>query len=104
MLLIVVYLCGALVTAVAAMGASIRFSDPGAVVSPRTRAAVAVLAGARWPLMAVGALQAIGCSLASRLVISAELRTFRRELRLFSETSSAGPIFTPGSIGSESPL
>ncbi len=81
---LIVYLCGALVTAVAALGGVFRGSDPDAVVSPRTRAVVAVLAGALWPLLAVGALQAIGCSLASRLAVSAELRTVQKEVRLVS--------------------
>ncbi len=75
----IVYLCGALMTAVAAVGGVFRGSDPDAVVGPRTRALVAVLAGALWPLLAVGALQAIGCSLATRRisapVVTAELRT-----------------------------
>lgn len=54
--MLTMYLCGALVTAVAAIGGSIRFSDPRTAVSPSTRVAVAVLAGALWPVMAVGAL------------------------------------------------
>lgn len=53
------YLCGALITAVAAIGGSVRFSDPRTAVSPLTRVAVAVLAGALWPVMAVGALSLI---------------------------------------------
>ncbi|MCH9769185.1 MAG: hypothetical protein K0U70_15470 [Actinomycetia bacterium] len=51
-----VYLCGALIAAVVAIGGSIRFSDPRTPVTPITRVAVAVLAGALWPVMAVGAL------------------------------------------------
>ncbi len=54
--MLTMYLCGALITALAAIGGSIRFSDPHTGVSPSTRVAVAVLAGALWPVMAVGAL------------------------------------------------
>lgn len=54
--MLTMYLCGALITAVAAIGGSIRFSDPQTAVSPITRGLVAVLAGALWPVMAVGAL------------------------------------------------
>ncbi len=51
-----VYLSGALITAVAAIGGSVHFSDPRTPVSPVTRLVVAVLAGALWPVIAVGAL------------------------------------------------
>ncbi len=54
--MLTMYLCGALITAVVAIGGSIRFSDPRTAVSPLTRVAVAVLAGALWPVMAVGTL------------------------------------------------
>ncbi len=54
--MLTMYLCGALITALAAIGGSIRFSDPHTAVSPSTRVAVGVLAGALWPVMAVGAL------------------------------------------------
>ncbi len=86
--MIVYYLCGALVTAVAAMGGVFRVSDPDAAVNPRTRAVVAVLAGALWPLIAVGALQALCLSLLSSRRIwaqlgSSEVRT-PGELRLVS--------------------
>jgi hypothetical protein len=55
---LIVYLCGALATALAAMGGAIRFSDPR--TGPRTQVVVAVLAGVFWPVVAIGALQAIG--------------------------------------------
>ncbi|MCH9667260.1 MAG: hypothetical protein K0U76_01050 [Actinomycetia bacterium] len=45
-----------MITALVAIGGSIRFSDPQTAVSPSTRVAVGVLAGALWPVMAVGAL------------------------------------------------
>jgi len=54
--MLTIYLCGALITAVAALGASIRFSDPRTAVSPVTRVSIATLAGALWPVVAVGAL------------------------------------------------
>ena len=54
--MLTVFWCGALITAVAASGASIRLSDPETAVTPLTRVAVAVLAGALWPVIAVGAL------------------------------------------------
>lgn len=54
--MLTVYLCGALIAAVVAIGGSIRFSDPRTPVTPITRIAVAILAGALWPVMAVGAL------------------------------------------------
>ncbi|MCH9707927.1 MAG: hypothetical protein K0U70_15475 [Actinomycetia bacterium] len=54
--MLTVYLCGALITAVAAIGGSAHFSDPRTPVSPVTRVVVAVLAGALWPVIAVGAL------------------------------------------------
>ncbi len=54
--MLTMYLCGALITAVVAIGGSIRFSDPRTAVSPLTRVAVAVLAAVLWPVMAVGAL------------------------------------------------
>ena len=57
--MLTMYLCGALITAVAAIGGSVRFSDPRTAVSPLTRVLVAVLAGALWPVMAVGALSLI---------------------------------------------
>lgn len=56
--MLIVYLCGALATALAAMGGAIRFSDPR--TGPRTQVVVAVLAGVFWPVVAIGALQAIG--------------------------------------------
>jgi len=55
---LIVYLCGALATALAGMGGAIRFSDPR--TSPRTQVAVVVMAGVFWPVVAIGALQAIG--------------------------------------------
>ncbi len=54
--MLTMYLCGALITAVAAIGGSLRFSDARTPVTPTTRVLVAVLAGALWPVMAVGAL------------------------------------------------
>jgi len=51
-----VYLSGFLITAVATIGGSVHFSDPRTPVSPVTRLVVAVLAGALWPVIAVGAL------------------------------------------------
>lgn len=54
--MLTMYLCGALVAGVAAIGGSIRFSDPRTAVSPLTRLLVAVLAAVLWPVMAVGAL------------------------------------------------
>lgn len=54
--MLAVYLCGALITAVAALGASVGFSDPRTAVPPLTRGVVAVLAGTLWPVVAVGAL------------------------------------------------
>lgn len=56
-----VYLCGALATAVAAMGGAIRFS--GLRTGQFTQVAVAVLAGAFWPVVILGALQVIGIAL-----------------------------------------
>jgi len=54
--MLTMYLCGALITAVAAIGGSLRFSDVRTPVTPMTRVLVAVVAGALWPVMAVGAL------------------------------------------------
>lgn len=54
--MLTMYLCGALITAVVAVGASIRLSTPQTAVAPLTRGAAAVLAGALWPVIAVGAL------------------------------------------------
>lgn len=59
-----VYLFGALATAMAAMGGAIRFSGPR--TGPLTRIVIVVLAGALWPVMAVGALQALGIALLTR--------------------------------------
>ena len=56
--MLIVYLCGALVTALATMGGAIRFSDPH--TGPRTQLAVAVMAGVFWPVVVIGALQAMG--------------------------------------------
>ena len=56
--MLIVYLCAALATALAMIGGAIRFSDPR--TGPRTQFAVAVLAGAFWPVVAIGALQAVG--------------------------------------------
>ncbi len=54
--MLTVYLCGALITAMAVLGGAIRFSDPRSAAHPQTRLAVAFLAGALWPVVAVGAL------------------------------------------------
>lgn len=56
----VVYLCGALATAMAAMGGVIGFFGR---TGPFTQVAVAVLAGVFWPIVAIGALQAMGIAL-----------------------------------------
>jgi hypothetical protein len=64
--MLMVYLCGALITAVAAIGGSIRFSAPQTAETPLTRVAVAVLAGAIWPVLVVGAVQVLGISLLTR--------------------------------------
>ena len=58
--MLVVYLCGALATAMAAMGGVVRFFGR---TGPFTQVAVAVLAGVFWPIVAIGALQAIGIAL-----------------------------------------
>lgn len=57
----IVYLCGALATALAAIGGGIRLSGPR--TDPITRVGAAVLAGALWPVVAIGAIQAIGFAL-----------------------------------------
>lgn len=54
--MLTMYLCGALITAVAAIGASIQFAEPRTSVSPVTRVSAAAVAGALWPVVAVGAL------------------------------------------------
>ncbi len=54
--MLTMYLCGALITAVAAISVGIRLADPRISVSPLTRFSVAALAGAIWPVVAVGAL------------------------------------------------
>ncbi|MGD9622859.1 MAG: hypothetical protein AB7G47_22205 [Mycolicibacterium sp.] len=54
--MLIIYLGCALVTAIAAMAAAIRFSDARTAPSPLSRLAVAGLAGALWPIMAVGVL------------------------------------------------
>lgn len=56
--MLIIYLCGALATALAGMGGAIRFSDPR--TGPRTQVAVVVMAGVFWPVVAIGALQAVG--------------------------------------------
>ncbi|MGB0969967.1 MAG: hypothetical protein ACPGVG_03240, partial [Mycobacterium sp.] len=55
---LIVYLCGALATALAGIGGAIRYSDPR--TGPRTQVAVVVMAAVFWPVVAVGALQAFG--------------------------------------------
>lgn len=50
------YLCGALVITLAVIGGAIRFSDPRTEGRPLTRVALAVLAGALWPVVAVVSL------------------------------------------------
>ncbi|MGB0972834.1 MAG: hypothetical protein ACPGVG_18030 [Mycobacterium sp.] len=77
--MLTMYLCGALIAAVATIGATIRFSGSGAPVTAMTRVSVAVLAGALWPLLAVGVLQGAGISLLARrrvrvALVSPELR------------------------------
>ena len=64
--MLTMYLCGALIAAVAVIGGSIRFSVPQTAETPLTRLAVAVLAGAIWPLLVVGAVQVLGISVLSR--------------------------------------
>jgi hypothetical protein len=64
--MLIVYLCGALIAAAATIGATIRFSDPSTPVTALTRMSVAILAAALWPLLAVGALQALGILLLAR--------------------------------------
>lgn len=54
--MLTVYLCGALVTAMAVLGGAVKFSDRRSAAQPRTRVAVALLAGALWPIVAVGVL------------------------------------------------
>ncbi len=54
--MLTMYLCGALITAVAAIGVSIQFADPRMSVSAVTRVSVAAVASALWPVVAVGAL------------------------------------------------
>jgi hypothetical protein len=56
--LLIAYLCGALITAVGALIAANRFSDRRAA-APFSREAVAVLAGALWPVLAVGLMQVL---------------------------------------------
>jgi|GEM_PF-5284356 hypothetical protein len=78
--MLTMYLCGALIAAAATIGATIRFSDLGTPVTAATRVSVAVLAGALWPLLAVGVLQGAGISLLARrrvrvAFVSPELRT-----------------------------
>lgn len=59
--MLIAYLCGALATAMAAMGGAIRFSGPRTGLF--TQLGVAVLAGVFWPVVAIGALQAMGIAL-----------------------------------------
>ncbi|MCH9732024.1 MAG: hypothetical protein K0U84_20515 [Actinomycetia bacterium] len=80
--MLTMYLCGALIGAAATIGATIRFSGSGTPVTTVTRVSVAVLAGALWPLLAVGVLQGAGISLLARrrvrvALVSPELRTPR---------------------------
>jgi len=53
---LVTYLCGAIVIALAVIGGAIPFSDPSTEARPLTRVAFAVLAGALWPVVANMAL------------------------------------------------
>lgn len=84
--MLTMYLCGALIAAAATIGATIRYSDSGTPVTALTRVSIAVLAGALWPLLAVGVLQGAGISLLARrrvrvAFVSPELRT-REDLML----------------------
>ncbi len=54
--MLTVYLCGALVVAMAALGCAIWFSDLRTEVSPVDQVAVAFLAGVLWPVVAIGAV------------------------------------------------
>lgn len=56
--MLIAYSCGALATALAAMVGANRVS--GRTDNRATQIAVTVLAGAFWPVVAVGVLQAIG--------------------------------------------
>ncbi len=53
------YLAGALITAMATFGGVFWFSDPRTDTGPLVRIAVAFLAGALWPVVAVFALLSI---------------------------------------------
>ncbi|MCH9761013.1 MAG: hypothetical protein K0U75_10210 [Actinomycetia bacterium] len=53
---LVTYLCGAFVIALAVIGGAIPLSDPSTEGRPLTRVAFAVLAGALWPVVAGMAL------------------------------------------------
>jgi hypothetical protein len=59
--MLVAYLCGALVAAMGALAAT--RSSHQRTASPLTRVAPAVLVGLLWPVVVVGAVQAIGIAL-----------------------------------------
>ena len=82
MLLMWVYLCGALVSAAGASVASDLFSEPDVPAATRTK--VIVFAGVAWPVLLVGLLQLI-CIGGLARAVSAEPQC----ISVFSHTSRA---------------
>ena len=64
--MVTAYLCGAVVIAAVVWVAVSRFADPRVASGSLTRVAGAVVAGATWPILVVGALQALLISLLVR--------------------------------------
>lgn len=68
--MVIAYLCGAVVIAAVVWVAVSRFADPRVTSGSLTRVAGAVVAGAIWPILVVGALQALLISLLVRWIRS----------------------------------
>ncbi len=68
------YLCGAFVVAMMALGYAVWFSDLRTEASPVDQVAVAFLAGALWPVVAIGALLLGGRGLRAVLIFALSKR------------------------------